>query len=1444
MSQSLLARNGFRSGVLGSDTDLAIAAPLGVLNPDPAAHTHANRIGFYFSRDSGEEKVATVVMGVERFAVTATGVELPAATEDDIVLRAKVTGEAESRIEVTAKGGFYVGYGSLPTNIVLDIYTLRLFNADGVPRVAWSNGWLLDLDGNSVVDWATGLMSNGANASLNWFTKVLVFDNTHNTLDWENTELLTSTGTSRVTANWNTRVLRGSANVTTVDWQNGYLRFNTVGNAISIDWILGELHDTSNITGLKWNDRELNDIGGTANLIWGVTGLVNVIGRIQIGENGTVTDTAGQIRWTGTVFEGYYGAAWDSLGAVANVNGTARTLAGSVSTTVNWETGELRGNDVNNFIHLHWMGGVMRDQTDNLSLHWFNREMADPTGTVNFAWGIAGEIQIISARLKLSDAAVSDSAGHVRWNGTDFEGYDGSSWKSFTTPSSGVGGANIVLGTGTPNTVTMWDGGGTGLTDSTVVQESGFIRTDAIRVEAGITGEAYMEWFPGDNATNAPSGAGRIRYNGTFNYLEYSENGGGWSQLITGGGPANGVSHDGSGGSPPYLPKWSFTFGQLDNSVVYEDGGTFGVENREFNITCNTNPNSGTDLYAARFYHEYTPNFGEDYGATVSTLLLRSTIGSGNAENYIQPVGASTLRIQGFNNSNAGTIAGYAQVQVELLQNFGGGVVTESFGVYVAAKTSGATTEWGFYSVDAFSFLGGGVTLGNPATAPTGTIRWSGAAFEGYDGSSWTALGGPGTLTGNASANQVTYWDGTTSIAGDASFTFDLSTLQLAVTSFVETPVFNVVKTRTGSSITLEESFRSIHNFTIDADTAAVTSNALNLTVDGGNTFTTTGAITNLSVVTASTISGSGGNRDFIGIYNSVTHTGLGLVGTMTGVVTRVSAQEDVNTSIAAFDGTVTITGGSSSAISYGAHLELNAGTGSGVTIGYGVKVDLSGGGIFSTMYGYHVDFTGSTVTNRWAFYAPGANDKVHFNGNVLLATTTDDGISNLQLSGAMTFRSTGGPAAATSGTGIVYYDGTFNRLMASYNGSGYSNIVVDGIYNPNTGGAGGSTTYQGGQAGNATSGTGGTGGGVTIVSGAAGTATTGFGGVGGVTLLTTGAGGNVSNNAGTGGAGGQMQLHAGVGGNAAAGDAGAGGAIQILGGTGGGSATSGLAGSGGIVTVRGGSGGTSNSGDGGNGADVTVQGGTGGVSTSGNSGGGGHLYLKGGFGEGTGFGGDIKFYASPTDLAAEVEYMRLTRNGEFIVGSGFTGANSCALQVHGAQAFEGVTEPSVSASDSCKIYHDITVNKIRISENGGTFLEIVPRTCRTTSDFSIQNSTTLTNVPNLALVVEANTTYRFRFVVFFRDVSTGGVRLQLTGPAAAGSIVYTIDTVGVTDIKSVFAIITDMPSASGRAVIEGILVNGANAGTLRVQACQSTLNNSAADDIVEQSFGEMSIIL
>ena len=57
----------------------------------------------------------------------------------------------------------------------------------------------------------------------------------------------------------------------------------------------------------------------------------------------------------------------------------------------------------------------------------------------------------------------------------------------------------------------------------------------------------------------------------------------------------------------------------------------------------------------------------------------------------------------------------------------------------------------------------GGLTVGNSTATTAGTIRWNGTAFEGYNGTSWTSLGGGLVVSSGATAN---FTSGLANVAG------------------------------------------------------------------------------------------------------------------------------------------------------------------------------------------------------------------------------------------------------------------------------------------------------------------------------------------------------------------------------------------------------------------------------------------------------------------------------------------------------------------------------------------------------------------------------------------------------------------------------------------------------------------------------------------------------
>jgi hypothetical protein len=110
----------------------------------------------------------------------------------------------------------------------------------------------------------------------------------------------------------------------------------------------------------------------------------------------------------------------------------------------------------------------------------------------------------------------------------------------------------------------------------------------------------------------------------------------------------------------------------------------------------------------------------------------------------------------------------------------------------------------------------GGLTVGTSTSTTAGTIRWTGSAFEGYNGTSWSSLGGGLVMSSGATAS---FTSGIQNVAGTATGT---NVEMLAFTS--STAVSNVIAS-TGFTAPAAGSFRTC----LVKNNAAITGGTLNL---------------------------------------------------------------------------------------------------------------------------------------------------------------------------------------------------------------------------------------------------------------------------------------------------------------------------------------------------------------------------------------------------------------------------------------------------------------------------------------------------------------------------------------------------------------------------------------------------------------------------------------
>jgi hypothetical protein len=188
---------------------------------------------------------------------------------------------------------------------------------------------------------------------------------------------------------------------------------------------------------------------------------------------------------------------------------------------------------------------------------------------------------------------------------------------------------------------------------------------------------------------------------------------------------------------------------------------------------------------------------------------------------------------------------------------------------------------------------------------------------------------------------------------------------------------------------------------------------------------------------------------------------------------------------------------------------------------------------------------------------------------------------------------------------------------------------------------------------------------------------------LGGTSTFSGGRGGNITMTGGTGNHGGSLTFAGGTGSPSAGGAS-----LSLIGGVWGGG--------GGSTTLAGGTGGNGNPGGTVNLVGGNVSSATGGaISLTGATGGGGNndggnVTIQGGIKSGSGTDGNV---------------LLSTTRGK--VGVGTTSPNT-SLDLNGALSIRGMAAPADSVAGQGRIYFDSTANKFKVSENNGTFVDLV----------------------------------------------------------------------------------------------------------------------------------------
>jgi len=148
---------------------------------------------------------------------------------------------------------------------------------------------------------------------------------------------------------------------------------------------------------------------------------------------------------------------------------------------------------------------------------------------------------------------------------------------------------------------------------------------------------------------------------------------------------------------------------------------------------------------------------------------------------------------------------------------------------------------------------------------------------------------------------------------------------------------------------------------------------------------------------------------------------------------------------------------------------------------------------------------------------------------------------------------------------------------------------------------------------------------------------------------------------------------------------------------------------------------------------------------------------------------------------------------------------------------------------------------------NGNFFWNVVKKT----SDQTKTSDTALAADSALQFSVAANTVYAFKIIVLYNTQATPDFKWDLDGPASPTNVDYIktyhdhsgtgVASSGTTAFNSTITL-TAAVAGNGFIVIEGILQNGSNAGTVSFRWAQNT-SDAGATKVLKGSYLQYMII-
>ncbi len=380
----------------------------------------------------------------------------------------------------------------------------------------------------------------------------------------------------------------------------------------------------------------------------------------------------------------------------------------------------------------------------------------------------------VNGAIKIGNTA-QNTTGAIRWSGADFEGYDGSNWKSLTV----TGGSNWTkIGA---DIFYNYDKVGIGLSNPAYPLHVG--RISKFEDHAYFTGKGISASMTSDDLQGANPHP--------FMKVDFD-----WTTPVSHFGKILHINWNLSGSAA--IPSMSNPDGFICIAGEVNHNGTFMHGNPWANYYSYTHFNSGNcELHPWSAFRDAPHFLGASFDAYSSFSAAPIFNSSATIKNYIFFHGITA-------SASTDNITNMYGIKLEPIR-FG----ENNYAVHIGDPQDG--NAYDIYALGGRNYFGGsvgigatnpseklevagGVRVGNTSSSNIGTIRWSGSDFEGYTASGWKSLTTVGGSLWSQNGSKIFYNSdnvgiGTTSPASKLEIAGTDNKLQLSYGSAVNADI-------------------------------------------------------------------------------------------------------------------------------------------------------------------------------------------------------------------------------------------------------------------------------------------------------------------------------------------------------------------------------------------------------------------------------------------------------------------------------------------------------------------------------------------------------------------------------------------------------------------------------------------------------------------------------